>query len=188
MQNRQSIGTYELRLELIEGRSGRLTSLFAVRRNAISHTTAQFLNRMGHGDVPKWLKALDLAKYQSQAISKRKVFARPFIWPSVVRLMPASAGCYRKNGGLALERISIDFRAIQDMADKIVPDAIKELNAKLSDDEYAKAVRHDGRYDAPQDFLAASTPDQFLALEAQARCICDLRERIRERGEDLARR
>ena len=34
----------------------------------------QFLNRMGHGDAPQWLKALDIGKYQSQLLSKVKDF------------------------------------------------------------------------------------------------------------------
>ncbi|TCF97208.1 hypothetical protein BZM26_33055 [Paraburkholderia strydomiana] len=30
----------------------------------------QFVNRMGRGDAPQWLKALDVGKYQSQMLSK----------------------------------------------------------------------------------------------------------------------
>ncbi|OXJ41141.1 hypothetical protein CFB82_00135 [Burkholderia sp. HI2714] len=91
----------------------------------------QFLNRMGHGDAPKWLKALDLTKYQALVLGKLKDFCAG-IRVSISRVLEAGVGRllpdkYRA----ALERVSSGFHAIQDMADKIVPEAIKELNAKL---------------------------------------------------------
>ncbi|MDN7592381.1 hypothetical protein [Burkholderia seminalis] len=91
----------------------------------------QFLNRMGHGDAPKWLKALDLGKYQAQVLGKLKDFCAS-MRVTISRVLEARVGRllpdkYRA----ALERVSSGFHTIQDMADKIVPDAIKELNAKL---------------------------------------------------------
>ncbi|KAB0636848.1 hypothetical protein [Burkholderia latens] len=91
----------------------------------------QFLNRMGHGDAPKWLKALDLAKYQAQAISRLKDFCAT-VRVAIERSLNARVGrMLPDKWRAALERVSSGFHAIQDMADKIVPEAIKELNAKL---------------------------------------------------------
>ncbi|OJB61285.1 hypothetical protein BGV60_05725 [Burkholderia ubonensis] len=91
----------------------------------------QFLNRLGHGDAPKWLKALDLAKYQAQAISRLKDFCAT-VRVAIQRSLEARVGrMLPDKWRAALERVSSGFHAIQDMADKIVPEAIKELNAKL---------------------------------------------------------
>ncbi|WP_186082976.1 hypothetical protein [Burkholderia gladioli] len=91
----------------------------------------QFLNRMGHGDAPKWLKALDLAQYQAQAISKLKDFCAT-VRVAIRRSLDARVGrLLPDKWRSALERVGSGIHAIQDMADKIVPEAIKELNAKL---------------------------------------------------------
>ncbi|MFP3758974.1 hypothetical protein SB751_34400, partial [Cupriavidus sp. SIMBA_020] len=46
----------------------------AAKDAELLHEVVQFLNRMGHGDAPQWLKALDVGKYQSQLLSKVKDF------------------------------------------------------------------------------------------------------------------
>lgn len=91
----------------------------------------QFLNRMGHGDAPKWLKALDLAKYQAQVVTRLKDFCAT-VRVAIQRSLAARVGrMLPDKWRAALERVSSGFHAIQDMADQIVPEAIKELNAKL---------------------------------------------------------
>ncbi|MFM0572894.1 hypothetical protein PQQ88_31960 [Paraburkholderia caledonica] len=46
----------------------------------------QFLNRMGHGDTPQRLEALDVGKYQSQMLSKVADFC------ATVRLAAVESG------------------------------------------------------------------------------------------------
>ncbi|MFM0220187.1 MULTISPECIES: hypothetical protein [Paraburkholderia] len=46
----------------------------------------QFVNRMGHGDAPQRLEALDVGKYQSQMLSKVADFC------ATVRLAAAESG------------------------------------------------------------------------------------------------
>jgi hypothetical protein len=46
----------------------------AAKDHALLAEVIQFLNRMGHGDAPKWLKALNIAQYESQVLNKLKDF------------------------------------------------------------------------------------------------------------------
>ncbi|WP_321932248.1 hypothetical protein [Paraburkholderia guartelaensis] len=91
----------------------------------------QFLNRMGHGDAPKWLKALDITAYQSQLLSKLKDFCAT-VCLAIERSLKARVGqLLPVKWRTQLERVGDGFRAIQDVADQMVPKAIKELDAKL---------------------------------------------------------
>lgn len=91
----------------------------------------QFLNRMGHGDAPKWLKALDIAGYQSQLLSKLKDFCAT-VRLAIERSLKARVGQLLPDTWRSqLERVGDGFRVLQDLADQMVPKAIKELDAKL---------------------------------------------------------
>lgn len=91
----------------------------------------QFLNRMGHGDAPKWLKALDIAGYQSQLLSKLKDFCAT-VRLAIERSLKARVGQLLPDAWRSqLERVGDGFRVLQDLADQMVPKAIKELDAKL---------------------------------------------------------
>ncbi|WP_144141307.1 hypothetical protein [Paraburkholderia sp. BCC1884] len=91
----------------------------------------QFLNRMGHGDAPKWLKALDIGQYQSQLLSKVKDFCAT-VRLAIERSLKARVGQLLPEMWRAeLERVGDGFRAVQDLADQMVPKAVKELDAKL---------------------------------------------------------
>lgn len=91
----------------------------------------RFLNRMGHGDAPKWLKSLDIVKYQSQLVAKCKDFCanvqlaiRKSLDARVGKLLP---DVWRTK----LERIGEQFHSLRDEADEKIPQAIKVLNARL---------------------------------------------------------
>ncbi|WP_233832536.1 hypothetical protein [Paraburkholderia sp. ZP32-5] len=91
----------------------------------------QFLNRMGHGDAPKWLKALDIAAYQSQLLSKLKDFCAT-VRLAIERSLKARVGQLLPDAWRSqIERVGDGFRALQELADQMVPKAIKELDAKL---------------------------------------------------------
>ncbi|ALP66186.1 hypothetical protein [Paraburkholderia caribensis] len=91
----------------------------------------QFLNRMGHGDAPQWLKALDVGKYQSQLLSKVKDFCAT-VRLAIERSLKARVGQLLPEVWRAqLARVGDGFRALQDLADQMVPQAVKELDAKL---------------------------------------------------------
>ncbi|MFM0218073.1 hypothetical protein [Paraburkholderia caledonica] len=91
----------------------------------------QFLNRMGHGDAPQWLKALDVGKYQSQLLSKVKDFCAT-VRLAIERSLKARVGQLLPEVWRAqLARVGDGFRALQDLADQMVPQAVKELDARL---------------------------------------------------------
>jgi len=91
----------------------------------------QFLNRMGHGDAPQWLKALDIGKYQSQLLSKVKDFCAT-VRLAIERSLKARVGQLLPEVWRAqLARVGDGFRALQELADQMVPKAVKELDAKL---------------------------------------------------------
>ncbi|MFC6945224.1 hypothetical protein ACFQI9_10620 [Paraburkholderia dipogonis] len=103
----------------------------AAKDHALLAEVIQFLNRMGHGDAPKWLKALNIAQYESQVLNKLKDFCatvqlaiRKSLEARVGKLLPE---IWRSK----IEQVSAGFSALQDMADRMVPKALREFEAKL---------------------------------------------------------
>lgn len=93
--------------------------------------TVRFLNRMGHGDAAKWLKTLDLSPYQPVVLSKCKDFCAR-VQQVIRRSLDARVGqALPEAWRMKLERVRQGFFAIQDLADSMIPQAFKELNAKL---------------------------------------------------------
>lgn len=99
--------------------------------HALLAEVIQFLNRMGHGDAPKWLKALNIAQYESQVLTKLKDFCatvqlaiRKSLEARVGKLLPE---VWRSK----IDQVSAGFAALQDMADRMVPKALREFEAKL---------------------------------------------------------
>ncbi|MBU6488773.1 MAG: hypothetical protein KGQ57_13280 [Burkholderiales bacterium] len=91
----------------------------------------RFLNRMGHGDAPKWLSALDLGQYQSQILNKCKDFCAT-MQVAIRKSLDARVGRALPQVWRAkLERVRQGFFDLQDLADTMIPQAFKELNAKL---------------------------------------------------------
>ncbi|MEZ2307186.1 hypothetical protein AB6809_11180 [Paraburkholderia sp. RCC_158] len=103
----------------------------AAKDEKLLREVIDFLNRMGHGDAPKWLKELDVIKYQSEIISKLKNFCAT-IQRAIQKTLDAQVGkLLPSEWRLQLEGISSGFRALPELADKMVPHALTELNAKL---------------------------------------------------------
>lgn len=91
----------------------------------------RFLNRMGHGDAPEWLKALDLSQYQSQILNKCKDFCAT-MQLAIRKSLDARVGrALPDTWRTKLERVRQGFFDLQDLADTMIPQAFKELNAKL---------------------------------------------------------
>lgn len=91
----------------------------------------RFLNRMGHGDAQQWLKSLDLNKYQSQILKKCKDFCAT-VQLAIKKALNARVGQALPEVWRAkLERVRQGFFELQDLADTMIPQAFKELNARL---------------------------------------------------------
>lgn len=92
----------------------------------------EFLNRMGHGDAVKWAKAMSFAKYQSQIersfnalmdklIEVFTTFKDKLGWFTSVSMKASIDGWIAK------------FKGLKATGAKMIPKAIKELDAKLKD-------------------------------------------------------
>jgi hypothetical protein len=91
----------------------------------------RFLNRMGHGDAQKWLKTLDLGQYQTQILNKCKDFCAT-VQLAIKKALDARVGRALPDVWRAkLERVRQGFFDLQDLADTMIPQAFKELNARL---------------------------------------------------------
>jgi hypothetical protein len=91
----------------------------------------RYLNRMGHGDAPKWFKTLDVTQYQAQLLTRCRDFCatvqlaiRKSLDARVGRALPDP---WRNK----LERVRQGLFEVQDLADEMIPQALKELNARL---------------------------------------------------------
>jgi len=103
----------------------------AAKDTELLSEVVQFLNRMGHGDAPQWLKTLDISKYQPQILSKCKDFCAT-VQLTIKKTLQARVGQLLPDVWRAkLERVGDGFQAVCDLADEMIPQAFKELNLKL---------------------------------------------------------
>lgn len=91
----------------------------------------EFLNRMGHGDAPKWLRSLDVTKYQAEILAKFKSFCAT-VHRTIEKTLDASVGkMLPTQWHMQLQTVSDGFEALPDVADKMVPKALAELDNKI---------------------------------------------------------
>ncbi|MDH4451399.1 MAG: hypothetical protein QE265_12560 [Rhodoferax sp.] len=90
-----------------------------------------FLRKMGYGDAHKWLMALDFAKYQQPVKQAFNTL--------VQRLVQASAFVVKNLGGVlppsvrnALQALQAKLQHLQMLAERKIPQAFVELNARLN--------------------------------------------------------
>ena len=103
----------------------------AAKDSALLGEIIRFLNRMGHGDATKWLKSLDLGQYQAQILNKCKDFCAT-VQLALRKSLDAKVGQLLPDVWRAkLERVRQGFFELQDLADTMIPQAFKELSAKL---------------------------------------------------------
>ena len=91
----------------------------------------EFLNRMGHGDAPKWLRSLDVTKYQAEILAKFKSFCAT-VHRTIEKTLDASVGkMLPTQWHMQLQTVSDGFETLPDVADKMVPKALAELDNKI---------------------------------------------------------
>src|SRR6202000_2833887 len=102
-----------------------------VAKNAkILEEVIAFLNRVGHGNAVKWLKELDVLKYQSQIIERFHALLDTMV-TTLERLKPALGRVLPDTLVAMMQAWSSGLKAVRQVCDKMIPDALKELNAKL---------------------------------------------------------
>lgn len=91
----------------------------------------KFLNRVGEGDAVKWLNKLNVVEYQAQLIEKMSGFCHTMI-TAINQILKARVGrMLPERWQEDLIRVRDGFAALQPLASKMIPQALKELDAKL---------------------------------------------------------
>lgn len=91
----------------------------------------KFLNRVGEGNAVKWLNKLNVVQYQAQLIEKMSDFCQTIV-TAINQVLKARVGRMlpeKWQGSLIAVRDGI--AALQPLASKMIPQALKELDAKL---------------------------------------------------------
>lgn len=127
---------------------GRLTIRAASKAEKLAKLAEDilsFLRKMGYGDVTKFLKNLDFAKYQSVVLTGfREVVGRiskacTFIVKKMDAVLP-------KGMKDSLSAMPQRLERLNKTADRMIPEAFKELNAQL---KKIQEALHDGSYITP---------------------------------------
>jgi hypothetical protein len=91
----------------------------------------KFLNRVGEGNAVKWLNKLNVVQYQAQLIEKMSDFCNTMI-TAINQILKARVGRMLPDKWQAdLLRVRDGFAALKPLASKMIPQALKELDAKL---------------------------------------------------------
>jgi len=107
----------------------------AAENHKVLQEIVAFLNRVGHGNGLKFIKELDLLKYQSELIAKFNGFCDKLI--EVMHTMKDKLGRFLSPEMKAtMDLWATRFTQLKALGGKMIPRALKELNGKL------KAVQH----------------------------------------------
>ncbi|EKS7107841.1 MULTISPECIES: hypothetical protein [Enterobacter] len=91
----------------------------------------KFLNRIGEGDAVKWLNKQNVVEYQAELIEKMSDFCNTMI-TAINQILKARVGRMLPEKWQAdLLRVRDGFTALQQLASRMIPQALKELDAKL---------------------------------------------------------
>ena len=102
----------------------------APRLVELSKDIVALLNRLGHKDAVQWLRALDFGKYEAQLVERCKAFCDTVIL-SINRYALKFQKILPQSFVSRMESMSRGFAAIKDAADKMIPQAVKDLNEYL---------------------------------------------------------
>lgn len=91
----------------------------------------KFLNRMGEGDAVKWLKNLKVTQHKEELVEKMRDFCNAMI-TTIDQILKARVGKMLPEKWQAdLIQVRDGFAALRPLASKMIPQALKELDAKL---------------------------------------------------------
>lgn len=88
------------------------------------------LNRLGHKDALQWLKALDFGKYEAQLVERCKAFCDTVIL-AINRYALKFQKVLPQSFVSRMESMAHGFEQIKKAADRMIPQAVKDLNEYL---------------------------------------------------------
>jgi hypothetical protein len=113
------------------GRLALMVGEDAAKNHEILEHVIKFLNRMGEGDAVKWLAKLDVMKYQAPLVEKMTDFCQTII-TSINKILEARIGLMLPdNWKKDLIAVQKGFVSMKSLAARMVPQALRELDAKL---------------------------------------------------------
>ncbi|WP_322058004.1 hypothetical protein [Paraburkholderia sp. J63] len=126
-----------------------------------------YLNRVGHGNAPEWLRALDVHQYQAQLIERLKSFCST-VHRTIEKTLESHIGSVLPEQWHGqLQMVADGFGALPREADKMVPKALNELNEKIR-------VLQNTAYDGEK-HIVATGGEPKIARETEA----ELREELK---------
>jgi len=139
----------------------------AAKDERLLQEVVAYLNRLGHGDAPKWLRSLDVRSYQAQIIEKLKNFCGT-VRRTIEKTLDSHVGTLLPQQWHGqLQTVADGFGALPEAADKMVPKALDELDNKIR-------VLQNAAYDGEKHAIATGgKPKVVRESEAQ------LEERVR---------
>ncbi|MFZ1875212.1 MAG: hypothetical protein WAU54_20900 [Chania sp.] len=113
------------------GRLALMVTKEAAENAKVLSDVVQFLNRMGEGNAVKWLNKLNVVQYQAQLIEKMSDFCHTVI-TAINQILKARIGrLLPEKWQVGLISVRDGFAALQPLAEKMIPQALKELDANL---------------------------------------------------------
>lgn len=91
----------------------------------------QFLNRIGEGNAPKWLKALDVQSHQTVLLDKFGAFCTTMITVTNKILDSTLGRALPEKWHGQLYSLVDGFASLRDLGGRMIPQALQELNTKL---------------------------------------------------------
>jgi hypothetical protein len=141
---------------------------------ALADDIVALLNRLGHKDAVKFLRMLDFAKYETQLIERCRTLCDVVIL-SINRYILRFQKVLPQSFVARMQAVAHGFEQVKAAADKMIPQAIKELNTQLKKIQahlIAGGVPPPGRalvYEAQTGRKAVTYADEARLIESGAK-------------------
>jgi nitrogen fixation protein len=129
----------------------------------------QFLNRIGHKNAQAWFRSLDVLSHQAEILQKFRGFCDTII-VSIHRYGLRFRAVLPQSLIARMEQLSHGFEQLKTLGDKMIPQALKELHAKLKE---LQAFVHAGGKPVPgkAKVMLAQTGQKTVTYAEEARLL-----------------
>jgi hypothetical protein len=129
----------------------------------------EFLNRIGHKNADAWFKSLDVLSHQAEILQKFRGFCDTIIL-SIHRYGQRFRAVLPQSLVARMEQLSHGFEQLKALGDKMIPQALQELHAKLKD---LQAFVHAGGKPVPSkaQVMLAQTGQKTVTYAEEARLL-----------------